>query len=270
MQNGMQNDMQRKEVKGLGKPHRKPNHKPQRKPIRKPIRKPHPWTKEEEALLGTALDTSIAEQLNLPYHVVFHHRTMLGITAWRTLRAKDKKEQTPKREKRKTPTLLEPYRSQLGQVPDAEIARQLNVSPKTIGRWRRAQKIPAYEGTGAKVKRWTSESEKLLGTMPDRKLAKKLGIPLGTVLSRRLTLRIAPYAKWIKGRPGRTCIDGQKVRARRLELGLSYNQASNFNKTRKGHLAKIESGAIATVMPETVKWLCEALQCEQEEILREE
>ncbi|HEY0076827.1 MAG TPA: hypothetical protein VGB77_22275 [Abditibacteriaceae bacterium] len=225
------------------------------KPPRKPLGKHHVWTKEEEALLGTQSDAQIAKRLGLTPYIVMCRRRRLNIPPWQESRTQDEMAQ-----------LKERYQASLGKIPDAEIVRRASVSKLTVRRWRQQMNIAPAGQAGAKVKRWTGETEKLLGTMPDHKLAEQLGIPRGTVQSRRLALGIGPYVKWIKGRPGRVAIDGQKVRARRLELRLSYDQASANNKSRKSHLAKIEKGTTRTVMPETLNWLCEVLRCEPEAI----
>lgn len=231
--------------------------KPPRKPPGKPLGKHHEWTKEEEALLGTQSDYRIAKRLGLTPYIVMCRRRKLSIDPWQAPRTREEMAQ-----------LKEHYQALLGQVPDAEIVRQAGVSKLMVRQWRQQMNIAPGGQAGAKVKRWTSETEKLLGTMPDNKLAKQLDLPRGTVQSRRLALGIAPYAKWVKGRPGRIAVDGQKVRARRLELGFSYDQASANNKSRKSHLAKIEKGTTRSVMPETLTWLCEVLRCQAEEISR--
>lgn len=152
----------------------------------------------------------------------------------------------------------------LGKLHDTEIAERAGVCKPTVRKWRREAKIPPKikGGPGAKPKHWTPERDKLLGTMTDEKLAAQLGIAEGTVRSRRAALKISSCK--LRNRPrgaNLIPIDGQKVRARRLALKLTYRQANSGNLSRESHLAKIESGLFSTVEKRTMDWLCEALQC---------
>lgn len=164
--------------------------------------------------------------------------------------------------------LRDEYLPLLGKVSDGEIAPRADVCSQTVQRWRHNAAIAPYAHSGAKPKQWTPEKEKLLGTLPDAKLAEQIGIPPGTVAGRRRALGI-PSCK-LRSRPygsNLTRIDGQKIRARRLALGLTYDAATRHNKTRKAHLAKMEAGQISAVTRQTLKWLCQSLRCKKQTIM---
>ena len=50
-------------------------------------------------------------------------------------------------------------------------------------------------------------------------------------------------------------------------LGLTYDAATEHNKTRKAHLAKMEAGQISAVTRQTLKWLCQSLRCKKQTIM---
>jgi len=52
---------------------------------------------------------------------------------------------------RKLARALGPFKAQLGQVSDAEVARQAGLTPSQVARYRRAQKIPSSRDRGAAV-----------------------------------------------------------------------------------------------------------------------
>ncbi len=173
----------------------------------------------------------------------------------------------PRKSNREIARLREEYLPLLGKVTDLEIARRAGVCHQTAHKWRRDAGIEALANVGAKLKHWTPEKEKLLGTMPDRKLAKVIGIPTSTIYARRKALGIPPCKMRDRPRGAHLIpIDSPKIRARRLKLGLTFEAAGDGNKTRISQLAKIEKGLVTAVTEKTLQWLCEALKCKAKEI----
>lgn len=220
-----------------------------------------PWTKEEDALLGTDIDSAVARRLGVAKSSVAIRRQILGISTYQeSLRGR-------KVEARPSPLPAEAW-PLLGTIPDLEIARRYALSTYLVRQCRRKLGIASFSGVGAKPKhQWTEETEKLLGTLPDQKVADRLSIPVSSVAAKRYALGI-PSCK-MRNRPRAAHLipfDGQKVRARRLALGLTYEATSGGNATHKSHLAKMEKGIITSVTQKTMRWLCEVLQCQPDDI----
>jgi hypothetical protein len=81
----------------------------------------------------------------------------------------------------------------LGRVPDGRLARRLGVTPAAVRNARLVRGIPAHEKrtarTGAHPGTWV-KVDPLLGTMPDTELARRFGVRVGMVRSRRARLGI--------------------------------------------------------------------------------
>lgn len=82
----------------------------------------------------------------------------------------------------------------LGKVPDAEIAQELGVSPRSVAARRRKMGIKSeLAHTHTPAVKWKKRWDKLLGTMRDTELAEKLEVSRHQIRVRRLELRIPPY-----------------------------------------------------------------------------
>lgn len=82
----------------------------------------------------------------------------------------------------------------LGQMPDAKLGRRLGVTAAAVRSARLSRGIPAYERrrtarTGSHPGTWP-KVDPLLGQMPDAEVARRFGIPVGMVRSRRAKLGI--------------------------------------------------------------------------------
>lgn len=86
--------------------------------------------------------------------------------------------------------LLEPLFEDLGNIPDAEVAKRAGVSVRTVASYRARNKIPGYKGRAAPSKRRRRKSKidpytELLGKVPDRVVAEKAGVTLNAVRNYR-------------------------------------------------------------------------------------
>lgn len=82
----------------------------------------------------------------------------------------------------------------LGTVSDGEAAEIIDVSPRTIERWRARYGIEAYGDYHAPID-WTPEMDALLGTDIDKAVAERLGLTKSSVFRRRHKLGIPAYNK---------------------------------------------------------------------------
>lgn len=84
----------------------------------------------------------------------------------------------------------------LGTDTDEVIAKKFGCSRNTINKRRLAEGIPAFGGTGINNKlteEFWSEWDYLLGTMPDKTLAKIVGVSGTTITRRRYELGVACF-----------------------------------------------------------------------------
>lgn len=89
-------------------------------------------------------------------------------------------------------SLIDPFASMLGSVPDAEVARRAGVSVRTIASYRQRNQITGFQGRTAPKQRRPRRSridpfEDLLGQVPDRVVAEKAGVTLNAVRNYRAT-----------------------------------------------------------------------------------
>lgn len=93
--------------------------------------------------------------------------------------------------------LIEPFRSLLGQVPDADVADRAGVCPRTIAAYRARNGIAGYRGPRrASGRRGPRRSRidphvSLLGQVPDRVVAERAGVSLNAVRNYRVKRGIA-------------------------------------------------------------------------------
>ncbi|GMU65398.1 MAG: hypothetical protein AMXMBFR36_16720 [Acidobacteriota bacterium] len=175
-----------------------------------------PWTRREIALIGSMSDAALAERLRISVTAVVRKRRSLGIASFRPARR-------PIRWTKRSIRLQ-------GSLPDRVVAERLGVSAATVRAKRLAlgirstlgdraravvrkrelreiARLPVVEACrrfdlsnttvakiraelGLAVRRWTAEDDRLLGTAPDRDVARRLRRSLDAVRSRRYKLGI--------------------------------------------------------------------------------
>ncbi|PIW60829.1 hypothetical protein [Shewanella sp. CG12_big_fil_rev_8_21_14_0_65_47_15] len=189
----------------------------------------HPWSPEEDLLLGTDFDNIIADKLNLNHLQVTHRRYQLGVDPFRRsatiqwteqmldnlgeISDKDFAEYFEicvasvylKRLLLSIPALnaIDPPSPPsiptavidlLGIKADVELAKMFEISRWSIRVNRLLRGLaPAPQLPRANQIKWTAEQEAMLGTMSDRNLGNMIGVSSSSVKLRRELLQIKPY-----------------------------------------------------------------------------
>ena len=96
--------------------------------------------------------------------------------------------------------LIHQHRALLGNVPDAEVATEAGVSVRTVASFRARHKIPPYRGPRRAAAPRVRQSKidpfaDLVGSVPDRMIAKKAGVSLNAVRHYRAKRRIAAVGR---------------------------------------------------------------------------
>ena len=91
---------------------------------------------------------------------------------------------------RKSKPLPRAVLSKLGRIPDTDVARLFNLHAHVVRRERISRGIYAFQRMD-----WTPDKIKLLGTMSDEQVARKLGVGSTTVFSKRTGLRIPAFGR---------------------------------------------------------------------------
>lgn len=125
------------------------------------------WTKEMDAILGSAPDPEVAKILGLCSDAIYRRRKDLGINAHGHKCKLDK---------------FPGVRCKLGKVPDTEIAKAMEITRAGVAYYRRVRDINACETE--------KPGNEILGTMSDAKAAKILGISESAAYKRRVKLGI--------------------------------------------------------------------------------
>jgi hypothetical protein len=142
-----------------------------------------PWIKEEDALLGKFADREVAEKL---------HRTLLGVRGRRQFLGK------PAVGHAAQPSRVDygphdHYSHLFSTRSNRELRAILGWSYERILKMRR-------QLAGGRIRKkqpdWTLEEDQLLGTQPDKVLARKFGRPVSTVRHRRWKKRIRVKKDW--------------------------------------------------------------------------
>jgi DNA-binding Xre family transcriptional regulator len=121
-------------------------------------------------------------------------------------------------------------------------------------------------------KPWSEEEIALLGTMLDSELSLRIGRPRRTIAVERNRRGIpSPFERGHLPQYQRrgVAIDGARVRARRLELGLLQNEVASRAGWDGARLSSIERGRIPRLEAASLQKLARALECEIEEIVEE-
>ncbi len=134
------------------------------------------WSKCEIDLLGTRPDTVVARMLGRTRYAVQLKRHSLGIVqCWERVR----------------PWKREEEEALLGTMRDGELDKKLKRTLSCV-RTRRNEKTKVrFIRT---PKRWTSAQLRMLGRLPDVKVARRTGRFLASVRNKRVRLGISRYA----------------------------------------------------------------------------
>lgn len=137
-------------------------------------------------LLGVLSDTEIAKRFGVKRATIAYRRRALGIPP---VSRYQQLEHT-------RINLPSECIEQMGKIPDMVLAERFQVSPQTIARRREQLGISALStGCGSTRHAWTPEIIAMIGTMPDKRLARITGIPYKMINYRRNKLKIPPYSE---------------------------------------------------------------------------
>lgn len=140
------------------------------------------FPEEAQALLGYELDTVISERFSIPLATVHRHRVALGLP------------------RVKNPPLPAAAISLLGTCPDTQLADQFNVTSYLVSETRKKLGIACFEKPKAQVSKpaisiqnLPAEAISLLGTMSDKKIARRFRVYYKHIASHRTSLGIPAY-----------------------------------------------------------------------------
>jgi hypothetical protein len=124
-------------------------------------------------------------------------------------------------------------------------------------------------------RQWTPGEDALLGTMPDPDLARRIGCSDRTVKLRRRELGVAPFivspaaAASLKASAARLRrFSPEKMRARRLKLGLFQTQAAaRCGWKTSAMYQRLEAGLQRRATPQVLDRVARALECRVKDLL---
>ncbi|HWM94150.1 MAG TPA: hypothetical protein VN493_25560 [Thermoanaerobaculia bacterium] len=141
------------------------------------------WPEELAALLGQISDEKLARRAGISPETVARERRRRGIESFRPLRGPVEW----------TPEMI----ALIGTESDGVVGRELRLSRTTIRCKRVLLGIPPYSPPPSSAVEssipWEPEDLAQLGTMPDRLVAKQLGISASSTMLKRQTLEIPPF-----------------------------------------------------------------------------
>lgn len=139
------------------------------------------WTPAMVSLLGTMSDRALAEKIGCAVTTVRDRRHLAGIPDYRRRNTFESRFEW-------TPTMD----ALLGTMSDTDLAAKLGCSVNAVNTRRYLLGVSGFRQTrtSSYMFAWTPENDALLGTMGDRQLSEKLGVPLITVGNRRKLLGI--------------------------------------------------------------------------------
>lgn len=127
------------------------------------------------------------------------------------------------------------------------------------------------ERGGGNTKPWAAHEDALLGTIPDAQAARQLGRASSPVGIRRRLLGIAPFDPRIKGgykgHADLVVISPEKIRVRRLALGLLQKEAAQRCGCHHVALSQIEIGMRLHIRRASLERLALGLACEPGDLL---
>ncbi len=117
---------------------------------------------------------------------------------------------------------------------------------------------------------WTAEEEKLLGTMPDAKLALQLGCSKNQVWRRRHELDLPHFLAegrqpWTL-RPSMLVVDAARLKQRREKASWTRKELAALAGVNYVHYSMLESGEYAAFRRSTAERIARALECTPEDI----
>lgn len=193
-----------------------------------PRNEPYNWTPEQDQLLGTMHDTELARQLTIKHSTVTYRRLCLGIEPYRTGGRIDWTDEMIRSlgtlpdnhiaayfeiapssvklkrlilnippngsdEPEKLPQIPIRLWNKLGKVADTELEKQYNIPRRYLRVIRAINDIPTAPRIFPTKFSWDNGSEKLLGTMSDANVARKLNIAASQIRYRRQILNIPAF-----------------------------------------------------------------------------
>lgn len=159
------------------------------------------WTPERDAMLGVVADAVIAEQMGITRKAVSYRREKLGIAASYD---RSRNLPPPPMHGHNKIELPEAILALLGLMSDQDLAARAGVSKKRIYVERKARGIPSYAsqtgrtgrfGDRIKARKFAIDDPRaqLLGTEPDKGLAKRWGMSHSRIAAIRRELGIPSY-----------------------------------------------------------------------------
>lgn len=113
---------------------------------------------------------------------------------------------------------------------------------------------------------WTPDRVAQMGVLKDREIAAQIGCLAATVGIERRRRGIKPQQR--RGtRPVLPTLDGDRVRARRLELGLSQRALALRLSYDGSRISSLERGGSPNVKPHLLDKLASALECQPNDLL---
>jgi DNA-binding CsgD family transcriptional regulator len=149
--------------------------------IRTPARRRYLWPEALAKLLGEIPDAELAVKAGVSVSTVTTERQRRGIEAFKLHR----------RPIEWTSEMI----SRLGSTGDSEVARDLGISKGSVRRKRQGLGIQPFDLIPCRVHQgvaWTAEQLALLGRLPDKAVAARIGVTVTTVARKRQELGISP------------------------------------------------------------------------------
>jgi DNA-binding Xre family transcriptional regulator len=129
----------------------------------------------------------------------------------------------------------------------------------------KAQQTRCERGTQPNLKPWTRKEEKLLGTMPDAEVSKRLKRAMSNVGIHRRKLGIPAYGQKhsacaLRGRDT-VVVAPEELQARRLTLGLTQKEVARRGTLHFLMYSALERGTRRRVLRQTLFKVAKALEC---------
>lgn len=206
-----------------------------------------PWPEELAALLGQISDAKLARRAGINPETVARERRRRGIGSFRPLRGPIEW----------TPEMI----SLIGIESDGVVGRELGLSRTTIRRKRELLGIPPYAPPPSSAVEsaiaWEPEDLALLGTMPDRVVAKQLGISASSVMLKRQALKIPafkPPTRPLKWTEEMLALLGEVTDTQVANLYGISEAAVGAKRSRLGIPAVVAAGAVVAT-PDLIELL---------------
>jgi DNA-binding Xre family transcriptional regulator len=155
-------------------------------------------------------------------------------------------------------------------LTDEVVARGLEKA-HSLGARLKAQQTRRERGTQPNLKPWTHKEEKLLGTMPDGEVAKRLQRAVANVGIHRRKLGIPAHgqkasASALSGRD-MVVLAPDNLKARRLALGLTQKEIGRRAPLHLLMYSALETGTRRRVLRQTLHKAAKALECRPDDLI---